>query len=378
MKNILIIGDVNSIWIRDFAQYVIQPLGYNVYIYCQKDENKKFKEFYENNEINIAEDKHSDSILRRIPKIRGIFEVIDFEKTLRKITFFAAINIYVTPTSLKLLSSRALNRTKKYCIFIGSDVLRATNQKCVKMAEYLQKGNIYVICDSLKLLRAVDKRIIPINQKGHVIYFGTGNFEYMDQCWSDGISSAKSAIGVRNTNLITVCIGYNAIESQQHIKVIRILSQLSEQDKVRIVVLLPLAYGGTETYINEIEKQLQQSGLSYILLRDFLDAKGIATLRVATDVFLNTQTTDDLSASVLESLNAGCIILSGEWLDYPDLFENGINFNRLFSFENLRVELSSIINSPIQRKRVERNKLINFISWDECRKQWGRLMEESE
>lgn len=378
MKNILIIGDVNSIWIRDFAQYVIQPLGYNVYIYCHKDENKKFKDFYDEKGIYIAEDIYSDSFLRRIPKIRGIFEVLNFEKTIQRISFFAVINIYVTPFSVKLLSSRILSRSKKYCIYIGSDVLRATTKNCKKMAKYLKKGEISVICDSLKLMRAVDKRIVPINSKEQVIYFGTGNFEYIDQCWSEGITSAKKSIGVGNTNLITVCIGYNAIKSQQHIKVIGILEKLSEQDKARIIVLLPLAYGGTETYINEIEKKLQESGLSYLLLRDFLDSKGIATLRVATDVFLNTQTTDDLSASVLESLNAGCIILSGEWLDYPDLFENGINFNGLFSFENLRDELSSIINSPIQRERVERDKLNKFISWDECRKQWGRLMEKSE
>ena len=87
--------------------------------------------------------------------------------------------------------------------------------------------------------------------------------------------------------------------------------------------------------------------------------------------FINAQTTDSLSASVLESLYAGCTLINGKWLRYPEYEEFGIKFYEFNDFSDLLPLIESIVkgeNKPIMQ---EDSKLIyNQFSWEKARSFW--------
>ena len=82
-----------------------------------------------------------------------------------------------------------------------------------------------------------------------------------------------------------------------------------------------MTYGLTAEYLNQIIDHLKKTGLSYIILSDFLTKKEVAKLRLITDIAINISISDAYSASVQEQIYAENIVITGNWLPYDYLKE---------------------------------------------------------
>ena len=178
-------------------------------------------------------------------------------------------------------------------------------------------------------------------------------------------------------NEIAIAVGYNGIREQQHLEVVKSLNELDFGDKKNLHIYIHMGYGASDDlYMKELNDELLKLGCKYTISKKFMDESEIARLRFAMDIFINAQTTDALSASMLEYLYAGCIVLNPEWLKYDFLKENKI-YNCIYKdFQDLPQKLQKVLfcNKNIE-EQIEHTKQIIFLSysWEKIIEKWQKL-----
>lgn len=178
---------------------------------------------------------------------------------------------------------------------------------------------------------------------------------------------------------IVVTCGHNAGEAHQHMKIIDSLEQLREDLKRQIVCVFPMTYPqGSDFYINNIRKRLENSGLDYVILTEFMDFKEMAEYAQISDIMIHVQATDQLSSTMLEEMYAGSIVIAGKWLPYEVLHDMGIYFfdvNTIADIPSLLEEI--ILNIEEYKNKCKGNREIvwKHSSWDELAPKWHALWE---
>jgi hypothetical protein len=105
-----------------------------------------------------------------------------------------------------------------------------------------------------------------------------------------------------------------------------------------------------------------------------MDGDQIARLRLATDIFINAQMSDGLSASVLEALYAGAILLNASWLSYREYLEWGLSLLSFSRFEDIPKLVTSVFSKAGKEESPSRAVLREKMSWNQCQEAWGRLL----
>jgi hypothetical protein len=87
------------------------------------------------------------------------------------------------------------------------------------------------------------------------------------------------------------------------------------------------------------------------------------------------QVSDQLSATMLEFLYAGVVVLAGEWLPYDDLKDNGI-FLIWYSYHDLSDFLQDVavnLKDYQEQCRVNRMLVDKNYSWSGVKDTWKHL-----
>lgn len=183
----------------------------------------------------------------------------------------------------------------------------------------------------------------------------------------------------------TILCGYNASPAQRHTEIISLLSRLPQSTKEQIYLLFHCSYGGSPDYITKISESLDKSGICGKIVVDFLQGEQLAMFRKTADIFLNLQPTDVLSASMIEELEAGAIVVKGDWLSYPDLENRKIWMYSIPKMDNLTGKIENIIqNFESVKKKTSANKgITELLSWSDSFPYWreavfGDRIEEKE
>jgi hypothetical protein len=211
-----------------------------------------------------------------------------------------------------------------------------------------------------------------------MIRLGLSSFDFINARLSDNHKDeCKAELNIDHEK-ITICIGYNAFEAQNHLAVLKQLQSLPQALLQKITVLLPMTYGGSEGYIASVESAASKLGCYYLLFREYMDKPEIARLRLSTDIFINAQDTDGLSGSVLEALYAGAALLNASWLHYREYAEWGISYATFSDYEEIPMMISKILQNPFERKSENRDILRNQMSWRQCHDAWTQLLTQKQ
>lgn len=216
-------------------------------------------------------------------------------------------------------------------------------------------------------------------EKCRILRFGLGSIEAIKEIrLKESIRESRKAIGLPEDAFVITC-GYNASPAQEHRKIIRMLNRMSRHLPEKTVVALPMTYPENREYRKSIEALLRGGCLIYRMFDSFMNPADVARLRIATDIVLNIQTTDQLSASVQEHLYAGNVVLTGKWLPY-DIFDSlGVFFIRVTDLEEMETRLLEVIGRYGEfRDKCKKNRdiLYGFSGWEGNIMEWIRFYED--
>lgn len=372
---VLILASPCSVWVKEFIQNVILPLEAEVFLQESFDRGSNYYDYYNEAGVKIIPFAPVNKWIMILPKVRAIIIAQHQRKSCsRHAPFDVVINMFVSP---ELLSQAALYKqegSKVYAYFCGSDIIRSSKINSLRLKLGLKHCS-GVICASSNVHEAYLHKIgYKINTPVETIRFGMSSFDFINAQLFRGDKCDYKSIWNIDPKKLTICIGYNASEAQNHLAVLRQFQYLSKTTLSKITVLLQMTYGGNEEYIANVESAVSGLGCDFKLFRLYLNMPQIAQLRLLTDVFINAQVTDGLSGSVLEALYAGSILLNASWLHYNEYNEWGISYKTFLGFEQIPQLLAEAMDDT-SKNDINREILKGQMTWQQCRDAWARLLK---
>lgn len=257
----------------------------------------------------------------------------------------------------------------------GSDLYRARD------AERIYKKSLIAMADRISAetdatISAFIKAYPLAAEKIRWVNFGIETLEYMDQdCLAEAREKRRS-MDIPDDSMVILC-GYNAGEAHQHLKMIHALKTMDETVKRKAVFVFPMTYPqGQDRYIENVRAGLDESGISYRILTDYMNQRSMAVLEMMADVLITVQKTDQLSSTMLETMYAGKVVIAGSWLPYANLREKGIFFVSVDEIQGLAETVSEVVvnyEEYHEKALVNKDLVYALSSWNIAADRWRGL-----
>lgn len=371
MKKILVIGNSDSIFVKDFInqyhkmdyivdlisfgnQSLLGSVRYQKKCTVNQPSLKIFNQIYIYRALTLAIKEMDDN-----------YDCI----IIHYVSFNLALHIH----ALKKISKKIV------AVVWGSDFYRITS----KIKIFLQ-NIIYNNVDNIIFTNPVTKDLFSINKpfilknKLSIARFGLPaldeidnlqkNISYYEWCLNFNIPLDK----------IKVMVGYNSNPAHNQLLVIDKLCELDKEIVNTIHLIFPLGYGN-EISGDLIRKKLKNSGLkNYTILEKFYDFHEVAKLRCITDILINIQSTDQFSGSMQETLYAGGAIITGAWLPYDEIVNRGARIYLINELEAVGEKLNELIKEFDRNHNPNLEQVKTYInkasSWKENLKIWDSIL----
>lgn len=371
---ILVLGNSTSHWQRMFVKRVLLPLRHKIYELA--DRNATAQQNWGNENDIIVEPLAVSPLLMKIPKIRAA-AILNSEVEVLSANepYDTIINMFVSNSALFCARALKGKHTRLIAYYCGSDILRLRGFKLFVMKHNIRHVDCIVFASEQVKSGFIQKCGQPGNICEKVIHLGVSVFDEIDKLRRSGVNCKQ--IREISDSKVTVCIGYNGNPSQQHIAVIEQLSRLSAEEKCKLHLILPMTYSGTESYYQHVEERIKEERISYSIFKEYMNDEEMASLHSAVDIFINSQKTDGLSASVMEAMYAGAVLLNASWLDYPEYKDWGLLYETYKNFEELPDLIRKVIHGESQVDKLENHEILKSkMSWDSTKNAWEQLLKD--
>ena len=216
--------------------------------------------------------------------------------------------------------------------------------------------------------------------KIEVVRFGLEPISNLEHLIDEGFlkNDAKTRFAF-NLAKQTIVLGYQGTPNHQHLAMLHSIFQTFTSGVLNpdnFEIIIPVAYGFAGEYKQDLESFIQNSGYSVVLFNQILNDLDMAKFRLSADIFVNLQVHDQLSGSMLESLYAGCYLITGDWLPYQILDDNKVFYRKIATVGELASAIvqfeqnkSSYSGLAIQNKEA----IAKLVHWRECIIEWRNL-----
>lgn len=259
----------------------------------------------------------------------------------------------------------------------GSDFYRVNSNEREKQRKLYNPASA-IILGNPGVAQEFYKFYNDYQQKGRVVGFGIAKLELLKTLLqTETKQSIRREFDIPEGLICVVC-GYNGSVEQQHEWILKELGKAPHHIKSRIHILLPLTYGANKARIEILRTRVKETGVSYSILEGFMNDVQTAKLRIVTDVVVNAQTSDSLSASLQEHMYAGNVLLAADWLPYNVFEDLGIRMSR-FSKSNFLANFTEVINKyqDFASEMVgNAEKIYRFSAWENRIDQWVTVFKE--
>lgn len=371
---ILIMGNPKSIFMKSYVEYITANSGYEVYLSCPDRLGEDDKNFYKQNDVHLINLFSGLTLPGPFSKASTFFNFIVSLKRLTAGKEFDCLHIHsLTNSSLLQYASKYINRMFKNIIvtFWGSDILDISEKTAKSNAKILDVSRYIVLSteEMRKKFRGYygkkyDKKIISCLFGNAVIskYLSLKN-ENKDVRLSSDVFIEKHQIP---KDKLIISVGYNSSKRQQHIKALTALASLPAETLKNIYCILQMSYGsGDEKYMNEITTFMKKKGIDGKILKSWLSAEETLEFKSIVDIFIHAQTTDALSASIIEYIYMGCTVFTPSWIKYAEWEKLGLEYITFDNFEDLADKLKKQLSNYLRKRPCrEVQKIIeNNFSW---------------
>jgi len=320
-------------------------------------------------------------IIARVPKIRGLVNIRNLNKTINH------INKYINEYDVVLLHGFWLthcyifSKLKTSNIFSvgaiwGSDFYKRQNEN--ELFGAIDKCDLMVISTQEMVKDVLRVKHIEKNKIRNCL-FGLAPLQFLFQLQNISRKESKIRLGFKEDDFNIIC-GYNGSTNCQHLKIISVLNSIKSELPKKTKVVLPITYGGSTEYKMEIKEALEITGLQNIVYEKYLSDEDIAHLRKATDLMIQIPLTDAFSGSMQEHLFAQNIVIAGSWLPYQSLKDKGVYYETIDSINDLKEKLLFVFKNldEIKSQVIKSNTADKFKTslWSECIKGWYDAISE--
>lgn len=373
-KRILLVGNGNHQFITNYVHWLKKSTKSNFIVdilsYTKvKDENKKYyNTVFRNNDRNL--------IYRIISKTKGVrryYRFFLYNKIIQTLPIYDVVHFhFISIDSYFIIEQFKKKTTSKIILSIwGSDMYRVNSTSEKGFIEACQKADALTFTNQ----KSIDYFKMKYNWNKNnlkLCRFGLTPLENLKRLATTREECKKQL----NWNLqkMAVTIGYNLHTAQQHLE---ILTQFDNEKvkklKDKIQLILPITYGGTPKYKNQLLEKLKQLPFESITYDTFLTDEKVAQIRKASDIMIQLQLTDQFSGSMQEHLYSRNVVITGSWLPYETMKENGAWFIEIDKLEELAKVIPVIIKDFEKYELKTKNNpqvISELSSWDKNIYSW--------
>ncbi len=372
MKKVLIIGDANNQILNEYIISIKNITDEFIFSIYNINHVSRLKEEYKKNYNKIFPSYSNRFFTEKIKYIRILFkplyQIINFYTISEKFDIIHIKHIY--PFYIFMLPKMKKIGNKIIGTVWSMEYKRGLNFFFGKLVIQNFYNKLDVI--TLSNLEIKNELVEKYNLKAeiYILKYGLINFEELNKL-NINSSNSKKAIGL-DPSKITISVGYSGKEIHNHEKVLNSLIPIKEEIIDKIQIILPMMYGGTPTYQEKIFNKYIKYFPNTKIFNTFLDKEELYHLRISTDILIQLSDFDHSSASVLESLLCGAIVISGDWLPYKNWAAEGLKFFTIKDFGELKIVLIHCVNEFNRLKAdtaINTNVLQKF-KWSEVITEW--------
>jgi len=373
-KRILLVGNGNHQFITNYVYWLKKSTKskYIVDILSDRQVNDENKKYY--NTIFRKNDRNL--IYRIISKTKGVrryYRFFLYNKIIQTLPIYDVVHFhFISIDSYFIIEQFKKKTTSKIILSIwGSDMYRVNSTSEKGFIEACQKADALTFTNQ----KSIDYFKMKYNWNKNnlkLCRFGLTPLENLKRLATTREECKKQL----NWNLqkMAVTIGYNLHAAQQHLE---ILTQFDNEKvkklKDKIQLILPITYGGTLKYKNQLLEKLKQLPFESITYDTFLTDEKVAQIRKASDIMIQLQLTDQFSGSMQEHLYSRNVVITGSWLPYETMKENGAWFIEIDKLEELAKVIPVIIKDFEKYELKTKNNpqvISELSSWDKNIYSW--------
>ena len=374
---ILLIGNSYSSWTLGFLNNVLITRDDSIFLLNSNYDNRLTGSENTGGRFSIILPATISPIMLKIPKLRAVFI---HRKQVEAISKYAPFDIIIVMfvnigALFSAVSLKRKNGSKIFAYFCGSDIIRNNRLSRLVLRKTLKLIDCSVLASNSVLNSYMHLYSGKSSASHVVIRLGLSVLDYItSERFKTGEENCRRFFGIEKDR-VTICIGYNGSQAQNHIPVLEVIKDLPNSIKRKIIILLPLTYGGSSKYISKITDSVKATGCGYLSLNKYLSYTEIARLWLSTDIFINAQTTDGLSGSVIEAAYAGATIINASWLRYDEFIGWGIDYLEFADYNVLKKVIQRIIDNPNIQHHIDRDIIYRNMSWQNCNDKWRELIK---
>lgn len=347
-------------------------------VYTKEYIEKLYEKYQITFDILTLDKLYLDNInLKYIGKIYKYNNIIQLVEILRSIEKYKFIHIHYLDPIYGELSKEISDKCNKLILTIwGSDFYRTSEyektlqEPIIKIADVITFDNEIVMSEFKTYFNCYDLNT-------HICRFGLTVLEYINNT-NLNRSNLKTNFNIPEDSIVITC-GYNANPCHNHKKIIDSLNELDEDTKTKLFLIFPMTYGREDLkYVDNIKNNLLHLGIKHIVLEKFMDYEEVNRIISITDIFIQVQTTDTLSATMQEHLFNGNIVITGSWLPYSLLKKKNILFFEVREVNEISRLILQLVNriDEVKTKCANNRKIIwELSSWESTGDNWARLFK---
>lgn len=298
----------------------------------------------------------------KIPKTNGLLNILRLITRLLKIKKYDIIHLQsIDPSMLYLMPIIKLKSNKIVSTVWGSDLNLCQNKYFFRL---ILKYSDLITCATVDFKKQLELILKDSNKKVLILPFSEQIIDELDNLKGITKQQAKMNFGIAPEKIVIGC-GTNLRKAQHHLEIIDEIAKIKDKFSKSILVLIQLTYGvSDDQYLNKIKKKLDLCEIDYLVLSKSLTDKEVATLRIATDLLVQVQDHDQLSSAMLETLYANNLVVTGSWLPYSVLDDEGAYYFKVDRLSDLRDILLDCVNNYDQLVKKTKNnpKIISKVT----------------
>lgn len=378
---ILLIGDLNSSFVREYALH----LKHSKLTEVQIDLFATITPFgiVNNNCFNKVHSYPHLKIYSCIPQLRIIIRYFYlFFFILLRGRKYSHIHIHYFLIDFSILAPlfRLLKVTLIGTVF-GSDLLKISPCRKRSFKGFMDNLNLITFANQ-ELRNKICSYYNIDKSRSRICRFGLTPLDYIRDLKQKNREDVKHSIGLPKEKII-VCVGYNYNSNQQHLKILSALSRNQDLQEIsdRLHFVFPLTYGTEKKYKDLLIDKLKEFPFNHTIFTEYLDNAGNASLRLSTDIMIQLQESDQLSGAMQEHLFSENAVITGEWLPYSFFDELGIYMIKISQVEEVaKKSYETIMNLNIEKEKCQHNPdlIYNASSWDHTIDTWITLYDAAE